>query len=269
MVAAMKEHKRGIIMKVLGIDLGSRSVKVAVLENKEIVHSDIIDTHLFYKNHCENIDGKININFENLKIDGIEKIVSTGYGRNNINIIGAEIITELKAHTYGAIWQTDHTTFTLLDVGGQDSKVICIKNGKMIDMVLNDKCAASCGRYLENMATVMGMTITEAEKYYIEPIELSSTCAVFGESELIGRISEGHSLKRIAAGVNYSLFKRIKPLIERFPNETLVITGGVAKNEALVHFIKKELGFINAVIPKEPQLNGAIGCCIYATGGKL
>jgi len=251
-------------MKVLGIDLGSRSVKIAVFENETLLHSDIIDTYLFYREFCENISGSINISLESLKIKDIDKIVSTGYGRNNIKVKNSEIITELKAHMLGALWQTSLHTFTLLDIGGQDCKVISVKNKKIIDMVLNDKCAASCGRYLENMSNIIGIKIQETEKYFNDPVELSSTCAVFGESELIGRISEGCSIECIAAGVNYSLFKRIKPLIERFPNETLVITGGVANNIALMHFIKKELGFSNVIIPKEPQLNGAIGCCVYA-----
>lgn len=250
-------------MRILGIDLGSRAVKIAVFENEELSSDRVIDTAGFYRDYCRNAGGRIDIDFERLGLGCFDKIISTGYGRNNVNIAGAEVIVELKAHTWGAVYQTGRDRFTLLDIGGQDSKVISVRGGRMADMVLNDKCAASCGRYLENMAAVLGIDLSEMEKYSGEPVELSSTCAVFGESELIGRISEGYSMERLAAGVNYSLFKRIKPLIERFPGEVLVVTGGVAKNQALLEFIRQELAFREVIVPGRPQLNGAMGCCAY------
>jgi len=250
-------------MKIVGIDLGSRSVKIAVFEDDNFILGKVYDTAAFYRDYCSNENNIIKVDFSKLDIDNIEKIISTGYGRNNVNVNNAEVITELKAHTFGALWQTGLKDFTLLDIGGQDSKVISVKNGRMIDMVLNDKCAASCGRYLENMANVIGISIDEMKKYYNDPVELSSTCAVFGESELIGRISEGYAVPQLAAGVNYSLYKRIKPILARFPADNLVLTGGVANNEALIHFIKWDLGWGEIVVPKEPQLNGAIGCCAY------
>ncbi|OQA14527.1 MAG: R-phenyllactate dehydratase activator [bacterium ADurb.Bin363] len=250
-------------MRILGIDLGSRAVKLAVFEDNKLELWKIFDTASFYRDFCENRHQKISIDIGKLDIGEVEQIISTGYGRNNINVSNAEVITELKAHTYGAVWQTGLKDFTLLDIGGQDSKVISVKKGKMVDMVLNDKCAASCGRYLENMATVIGISIDEMKKYYNEPVELSSTCAVFGESELIGRISEGYTTDRLAAGVNYSLYKRIKPLIARFPSDCLVLSGGVAHNEALIQFIKSDQDFREIIVPDNSQLNGAIGCCVF------
>ena len=250
-------------MRVLGIDLGSRAVKLAVFEDKNLILSRIIDTANFYRDFCSNFNNRISINFEKLGIGSFDKIISTGYGRNNVNVENAEVILELKAHAFGAILQSGLENFTLLDIGGQDSKVLSIKNRKMVDMVLNDKCAASCGRYLENMANVLGISLDEMVNYFENPVELSSTCAVFGESELIGKISEGYTLERLAAGVNYSLFKRVKPLVERFQDVNLVITGGVAKNTALIKFAALELEFEKVMVPENPQLNGAIGCCYY------
>ncbi len=250
-------------MKTVGIDLGSRSVKIAIFEDDSFTSSKIIDTAEFYRNYCSSIGGKLVVDFERIGIDGIDNIVSTGYGRNNVNIAAAKVIVELKAHMHGAKHQTGLNEFTLLDIGGQDSKVISVKKGKMADMMLNDKCAASCGRYLENMSAVLGIDIATMGRYYKDPVELSATCAVFGESELIGRISEGYSIEQLAAGVNYSLFKRIKPMLERFISDTLVVTGGVACNEALLSYIKNETAFENIRVPDEPQLNGAIGCCAY------
>ncbi len=250
-------------MVILGIDLGSRSVKIAIMENGRICFRQIFDTSYFYRNYCSNIDKKLNIYIENLYQDPIDKIISTGYGRNNVDVSNSEKIIEVKAHAYGAIYQTDLKNLTLLDIGGQDSKVISIKNGRIVDIALNDKCAASCGRYLENMAQVLGIDFEEIQKHYMDPVPLNSTCAVFSESELIGKISEGYSLQSLAAGVNYSLFRKVRYLIEKFPQDVLVVSGGVAKNNALIKFIQKELSFKDIVIPNEPQLNAAIGCCIF------
>ncbi|TYQ16152.1 UNVERIFIED_CONTAM: putative CoA-substrate-specific enzyme activase [Acetivibrio alkalicellulosi] len=250
-------------MRILGIDLGSRSVKLVIFENNTFVEQKIYNTSFFYRNFCSIMDKKIVILFDSLGMGNFDRIISTGYGRNNVNVDNAEIILELKAHTYGATYQTKLQEFTLLDIGGQDSKVISVKEGRMVDMVLNDKCAASCGRYLENMANVLEISIDELVKHQNNPVSLSSTCAVFGESELIGKISEGYSVEQLSAGVNYSLFKRLKPLIERFSGKSIVITGGVAQNKALVSFIKSELNFSSVIVPQFPQLNGAIGCCYY------
>lgn len=250
-------------MAVLGFDIGSRAVKVVSFNNGNFQKSLIFDTFDFYKNYCTYMEGKIFVDFDKLDLGKGDRIVSTGYGRNNINIDGAEAITELKAHTFGAIWQTGLNDFTLLDVGGQDSKVIHINNKRIMDMILNDKCAASCGRYLENMAKVIGLNVGEIACFSQNPVDLSSTCAVFAESELIGKISEGYTAEILAASINYSLFKRIKPLIERFPAENIVVTGGVASNNALLEFIKNETDFKEAIVPRYPQLNGAIGCCVY------
>jgi predicted CoA-substrate-specific enzyme activase len=253
-------------MKVLGIDLGSRTVKIVLFEDNELIHYRIFETSEFYKDFCRKSDKKIHVDFGNLNLGEFDKVVSTGYGRNNVNVDGAEVILELKAHTLGAVRQTGLQDFTLLDMGGQDSKAILVRQGRVSDLLLNDKCAASCGRYLENMANLLGMKLREVEKHFDNPVELSSTCAVFAESELIGRISEGFSLAELAAGINHSLFKRIKPLIERFPSPNIVITGGVAENKALIQFIKTQSIFDNVIVPKYPQINGAIGCCMHVIG---
>lgn len=255
-------------MKIIGIDLGSRSVKIVVFKKNNLIESKVFNTSFFYRNYCFTMGGKISIDFDRLNLRGFEKIISTGYGRNNVNVENAEVILELKAHAFGAMWQTNLENFTLLDIGGQDSKVISIKDSRMVDMILNDKCAASCGRYLENMATVMEISINELVKHSKNPVQLNSTCAVFGESELIGKISEGFSIEELAAGVNYSLFKRIKPLVERFPEGHLVVTGGVAKNQAFIKYVKSDLGFKQVTVPLHPQLNGAIGCCFHYFKGK-
>ncbi|MDF2524620.1 MAG: 2-hydroxyglutaryl-CoA dehydratase [Clostridiales bacterium] len=247
-------------MSVLGIDLGSREVKIVVMHNKKVVKKLKISTMSFYRDYC-NYDGKLSVNLEKLDIGDFTAAVSTGYGRNNTDLSRFKAINELKAHVYGVFYQTGLQEFILLDVGGQDVKVVKVENGVITDLELNEKCAASCGRYLENMASVLEIPITELFKYYQEPVELNSTCAVFSESELIGKIAEGVELKRLCAGVNYSLYKRLHPLLSGFPSKKLILSGGVAYNTALIKNLEKD--YEEILVVDDPQFNGAIGCCFY------
>ncbi len=246
-----------------GIDLGSRSVKLVLADDKELRVSKVYETVEFYREYGRREAGGLVIDFPALGLGKVSKVVATGYGRNNVNIVNASVITELKAHTLGAEWQTGLNDFTLLDLGGQDSKVIKVRNGKMAGFETNDKCAASTGRYLENMAAVLGISLDELSRYTDNPVELNATCAIFGESELIGRIVEGYSIPELAAGVNYTIFKRIKPMLNSLKSEIVVFTGGVALGAAIRKIIEQELG-VKIVVPQYPQLNGAIGCVVYA-----
>lgn len=253
---------------VCGIDLGSRSAKIAILERAtendelQVKRLERLDTIKFYREYGRKIEGKLVVDFNALGLPKVDMLISTGYGRNTLEVAGGETIPELKAHVKGAIFQTGLKDFTLVDLGGQDSKIIQVKKGRMLDFLTNDKCAASSGRYLENMATILGFTLEELGKHSQDPVELSSTCAVFGESELIGKIVEGEPLSRLAAGVNATIVKRILPLIRSYPGEVIVFTGGVAHNQAIQELLKEGTGR-EIVIPKEPQFNGAIGCAVY------
>ncbi len=245
-----------------GIDLGSRSVKLVMLEGETVTHTRVFETVQFYRDYGRRTEDGLLVDFTAIGAGQVQGIVATGYGRNTIDIVGAQVIAELKAHTLGAIWQTGLTEFTLLDLGGQDSKVIKVRKSKMVDFSTNDKCAASTGRYLENMAAILRISLDELTGYWENPVELSATCAIFGESELIGRIVEGYSTAELAAGVNYTIFKRIKPMLTSLASDTVVFTGGVAKGAAIKRLLEEELG-VRVVVPEYPQLNGAIGCAVY------
>lgn len=252
---------------VCGVDLGSRSVKIAVMEGErpkeaQITRLERVDTIKFYREYGRKQEEKLKVDFAALGLSDVDRVVSTGYGRNTLELAGGEAIPELKAHVLGAVWQTGLRDFTLVDLGGQDSKIIQVSKGKMVDFLTNDKCAASSGRYLENMAAVLGITLEELGRYDADPVELSSTCAVFGESELIGRIVEGYPVSKLAAGVNATIIKRILPLLRSFPGKTLIFTGGVAHNPAVRKLLEEGSGR-EVIVPPEPQFNGAIGCCIY------
>ncbi|PAB56797.1 acyl-CoA dehydratase activase [Anaeromicrobium sediminis] len=255
-------------MKILGIDLGSREVKIALMENKEVIKTFKISTMSFYRDYCT-YDEKIIVNLDKLKIKDVDIYVSTGYGRNNTDLSKFKAINEIKAHVYGAIYQTDLKDFILLDVGGQDVKIVKVEKGIITDLELNEKCAASCGRYLENMANVLEIDLDEMSKYYKDPVELNATCAVFSESELIGQIAKGVDIKRLCAGVNYSMYKRLRPMLTKFRGKKLVLVGGVSKNEAIEKYLVNDYDEIIKV--SNPQFNGAIGSCYYGekvNGGK-
>ncbi len=254
---------------ICGIDLGSRSVKIALMrsqieeEDFKILRLESLDTIRFYREYGRKQGDKLVVDFKALGLPEVDRLVSTGYGRNTLELAGGEAIPELKAHVLGAIYQTGLKDFTLVDLGGQDSKIIQVRKGKMVDFMTNDKCAASSGRYLENMANILDMSLEELGQYAEAPVELNSTCAVFGESELIGKIVEGFPLAELAAGVNATIVKRILPLLRSFSGDDLVFTGGVAHNHAVGRLLEAGSGK-RIVIPQEPQFNGAIGCCTYA-----
>ncbi|MBN1141591.1 MAG: 2-hydroxyglutaryl-CoA dehydratase [Deltaproteobacteria bacterium] len=248
----------------LGIDLGSRRVKVAALSGGTVAWLKTFDTIPFYRRFSRLEKDELVIDFQAAGIDcgppeAPHSVAATGYGRNTIRLRNALILPEIQAHCRGARFQTGLSDFTLLDLGGQDTKVARVEKGLLADFVMNDKCAASSGRYLENMATVLDIPLEELSRHTADPVLLSATCGIFGESELIGRILEGHPLEKLCAGVNQALLKRILPMLRPFPLDVLIVTGGVAHNDALMAMLRQATG-ARLMIPEHPTHNGAIGC---------
>jgi len=253
-------------MRTLGIDLGSRRIKMIALEGNQILWFKSFDTIPFYKQFGGIRKGKLTIDFNALGID-LQKdgtatpVVATGYGRNNIDLENARVIPEIQAHCKGAEFQTGLSSFTLLDMGGQDTKVARVENGLLVDFIMNDKCAASSGRYLESMAGVLDISLEELSRHFQKPLPLNATCGIFGESELIGKIIEGHPLEQLCAGVNNALLKRVLPMLRAFDKDVLVVTGGVAKNGALIRLLEASTKS-RVIVPPHPQFNGALGCAV-------
>jgi len=255
-------------MNGFGIDLGSRQAKFAAIENEELLWLKDFPTIPFYRQFGSVTDGTLQLDFAAMGISGEIRldetpVIVTGYGRNTLALADATIVPEIQAHIAGARWQTGLEDFTLLDLGGQDSKVARLENGILTDFVMNDKCAASSGRYLENMATVLEVSLEELSQHRANPVPLDATCGIFGESELIGKIIEGNSVESLCAGVNQTLIKRVMPMLHRFPRDTIVLTGGVAKNAAFRQMLQ-DAASADIVVPEHPQHNGAIGCALLA-----
>ncbi len=257
----MKAHdeKPGI---VLGIDLGSRNVKLCSADaNGAVIEKACYETMSFYRSYGKNSGEGFILDLKALGFPENTPVMATGYGRMAASLGGAENVSELTAHFLGARHQTGLEDFTLLDMGGQDYKVMQIAGGSLADMATNDKCAASTGRYLENMARVLGMTVEELSAYHEYPVQLSATCAIFGESELIGLVVRGLPEKRLAAGVNRAVVERVLPLLDRMGSEVIVMSGGVALNRAVVRILGEETGR-EVIVVDDPLYNGAIGCCV-------
>ncbi len=250
-----------------GLDLGSRSVKMATaappfkLEN---LNFNIYNTIDFYRRYTLRQEDKIALDLPALGLNNLKGLCACGYGRQAAVLAMGKPISEIQAHALGACAQTKQDDFLLIDLGGQDSKIIRVKNGNVVDFSANDKCAAGSGRYLENMAAILGVSQEDLGEYSENPAPLAATCAVFGESELIGKIIEGLKLPALAAGVNYSVVRRLLPLLQRhLPAPEVFFSGGVANNRAIALLLERELGQKVSVLPN-PHFNGAIGCCFYA-----
>ncbi len=249
-------------MNALGIDLGSRHVKVCRMSEGAPASLRLFDTMAFYREYGITCGDGFAVDIGRLG-EETDPVVATGYGRMAAAIRGAVSISEITAHTLGAIRMTGLDTFTLLDMGGQDYKIVRIVEGIMADFATNDKCAASTGRYLENMARVLGITLEELGKHSSDPAPLSDTCAIFGESELIGLIVRGVPLPRLAAGVNATVVRRVLPFLDRMGDGIIVMSGGVALNPAVVTLLRAATGRTVVTVP-DPLFTGAIGCCVKA-----
>lgn len=246
----------------IGLDLGSRNVKLALMEAGRVTRLLQFDTIAFYREYGKRSGDSLTVDFAALGLNPAEaSLAATGYGRQAVNVAGALVIPEIKAHVYGAGHMTGLADFTLLDLGGQDSKVVLVRRGRPVDFLTNDRCAASTGRYLENMAAVLNISLEELSRHEQDPVELTSTCAIFGESELIDKVVQGCPIASLAAGVNHSIFKRVHPMLTKLASDTVVFTGGVAHNGALARLIGQKTGG-RVLIPENPEYAGAIGCCL-------
>jgi predicted CoA-substrate-specific enzyme activase len=227
----------------LGLDLGSRSTKYAFQRDGEVITGIVDTTDLIFREMIGYIPA------------GVE-VVSTGYGRNRVST--GRKIPEIRAHTVGALKSLDLDTFTLLDIGGQDFKVVRVENRGIKDFHMNDKCAAGTGRFLEKMSNMLRMPLDDLGAHRGSSKVLESTCSVFTETELISLMMEGATKDELAGGVIYSVYERIRPYLRMFPKDKIVFTGGVSKCTGLAGTIRDGID-VEVIVPDKAQFMGAIG----------
>jgi predicted CoA-substrate-specific enzyme activase len=247
-------------MVSIGIDIGSRTIGMVVLEDKKIILTDLQDTGY---NPIETA--------KQMTADATAKVTATGYGRHAARADFAnEIITEIKAHALGVNYHFPETR-TILDIGGQDTKVIMLDGeGHVTDFQMNDKCSAGTGKFLEVMAGALGYKLMEEfwrdSLLGVPGLNISSMCTVFAESEAISLLHRGLARRDIARALHVSAAEKAIGMLTRIGyEEPVVFTGGVAENGCIVTLLKEKLN--NAVlVPYNPQLVGALGAALAGLG---
>ena len=245
-------------MRAAGLDIGSRTVKLAVLEDGQIsLTRKALTSHDPLEAARELIKG--------VKYD---VIVATGYGRHLIKgHLDCPVISEIKAFALGA--KAIHPTCrVILDIGGQDTKAICLNDiGELSKFEMNDKCAAGTGRFLEIMANALSYTLEEFSRaaLYAERAEkINSMCTVFAESEVISITAQGAMRHEVALGIHKAIVSRSIGLLKRIaPPGEVFFAGGVALNECVRALIAEELNR-TVVVPPDPQIVGAFGAALHA-----
>lgn len=248
-------------MYQVGIDIGSTAAKVAVIKNAEIWKTFVLPTGWSSINTAKSIK-------ERLSDMGVEetnsRVVATGYGRISVPFAD-KTITEITCHAVGAKHFIGENT-TVVDIGGQDTKVISLEGGVVKDFTMNDKCSAGTGKFLEVMSNSLGVdvnTLTDLAKKG-SGIEITSMCTVFAESEVISLIGRGEKKENIAFGIVDSVIKKVNSLCSRHgESETYFLTGGLSRNTYILDELSKAIG--KKVETHElGRYAGAIGAAILA-----
>ena len=250
-----------------GIDVGSRTTKALVWDGDKVLYrSPLLSTGWSPEKSALQAYERIMRDAGGKKIS---RVVVTGYGRFSASFAG-ESVTEITAHARG-IGRLLPETRTLIDIGGQDSKAILLEEGGLvIDFAMNDRCAAGSGKFLEFLALTMDLSVQEfAQLAYASenPVQISSMCTVFAESELLSLLAEGASRADVAAGVHRSIALRVAQMTKTlYPDSPAAFSGGVALNRCMVKELARALG-IEVKVPEMPEYIGALGAAIIAREG--
>jgi predicted CoA-substrate-specific enzyme activase len=247
-------------MLTAGLDIGSRTIALVEWDGERAVREEVVFTGPDpLANSRRLIEGRV-----------YDRLVATGYGRHLAaeRDLAGEVMTEIKAYAIGA-----HHLYpdvqTVLDIGGQDSKVIRVRpDGSVAQFEMNDRCAAGTGRFLETMALALGLSVEQLGQHALDAegaaVRLSSVCTVFAESEVVALIARGESSQRVALGIHQAIVRRVGSMLRRLGvGERLVFAGGVARNVCMRQLLAQELATPLAV-PNNPQTVGALGAALYA-----
>ncbi len=251
-----------------GIDVGSVAAKAVILQGREILAYTVEPTGWSPKQAGRLVYEQA-LQKAGLLPGDVKGIVGTGYGRVAMDFVD-RAVTEITCHALGAnYWFPENNL--VIDIGGQDSKVILINNkGKVLNFVMNDKCAAGTGRFLQVMATTLGLELDQLEEMTAaEPVNINSMCTVFAESEVVSLLASGESKERIVSGLYHSVARRVATMTGSFGAvQGVTFTGGVAKNPGMQKILGEVLK-CPVSVPEEPQIIGALGAALLASGTGL
>jgi predicted CoA-substrate-specific enzyme activase len=249
-------------MRVIGLDIGSRTVKRATVEDGQLVEHHVMS----------NTHDPLSVCDELLSGHRADRVVATGYGRHlYAEHRDADVVTEIRAVTLGARHQVPGAR-TLLDIGGQDTKVIALDaGGSIAKFEMNDRCAAGTGRFLEVMATALSYPMAdfvEAGRTATGSQSINAMCTVFAESEVISSTARGTDRAELARGVHEAVARRATSMLRRLPLEDeILFCGGGALNACLHQLIASALGR-EVRRPPEPQILAALGAALSAGNGR-
>ena len=256
-------------MCYLGLDVGSLSCDAVLINLQgDVLASAVVPTG------ADNLRAIAEARDRVLEAAGvtpgrIEGTVSTGYGRNRV-ADRHKAVTEISCHARG-IRALNQEVDLLIDIGGQDSKVVLMgPGGKVLDFAMNDKCAAGTGRFLEAMARVLDLEIAamvELDQGAAGEVNISSTCTVFAESEVVSLVARGEAIREIVSGLNRSVASRTLSLLRRICSApqgvVTAMSGGVARNSGVVRALEQALGS-EIFVPADPDIVGALGAALIA-----
>lgn len=248
-------------MAFIGIDIGSTASKVVIMDDdrQSILYKKVMPSGWNSKETSLSIQNW----FEDLGFEtGQQRIIATGYGRVSVPYAD-KVVTEITCHAKGAAYLYGQDA-TIIDIGGQDTKIIVLQNGFVQDFIMNDKCSAGTGKFLEVMANRLGLDLDEMFDYAEKGkgIQISSMCTVFAESEVISLMGNGAPKEDIAAGVVNSIANKVVTLAHRKPAAPhYFLTGGFCHADYMVQKLKQML---NADVSTHPDSRyaGAIGACL-------
>lgn len=252
-------------MLTIGIDVGSITTKAAAIRNGALVRDLLFGTGYNAAQAGVNIFERLLAEMR-LERHDVHAVVATGYGRNSVRFAD-RAVTEITCHAAGAVFLNPRVR-TIIDIGGQDSKVIVLDEaGRVRDFAMNDKCAAGTGRFLDVMARALDLDLEAFGGFSARadnPAAISSLCTVFAESEVISLIAKGESRENIIAGIHDAISARVIAMGGRLDmTPPVMMTGGVARNSGVVRALEKKSGLSIEVSPRA-QVTGAIGAALIA-----
>jgi predicted CoA-substrate-specific enzyme activase len=252
-------------MITAGVDVGAATAKTVIVVDSEVLSHAIIPTGYNVARAADEVT-KAALEQTERSFADLDFIVATGYGRNGVSF-AHKTASEIICHARGVNFLIAAAR-TVIDIGGQDSKVIGVReDGTVSDFVMNDKCAAGTGRFLEVMAGVLGLDIEEMGPISLtskEPCLVSSTCTIFAETEMVSLRADGRTREDLVAGIHRAVASRVMVMGRTVGyKEQVVFTGGVAKNIGVKNSLEAGIG-LPILIPKEPQIMGALGAALLA-----
>ncbi|EFI41747.1 MULTISPECIES: acyl-CoA dehydratase activase [Peptoniphilus] len=248
----------------MGIDIGSTASKCVILKDgKELIAKAVIDVGAGTSGPTRAM--KSVLDEANLKREDIAFIMATGYGRNALEEADFQM-SELSCHAKGAYFLFPRV-HTIIDIGGQDAKALKIGDGGVLEnFVMNDKCAAGTGRFLDVIARVLEVDVSDLQDLdakATKEVAISSTCTVFAESEVISQLAQGTSIEDIVRGIHFAIASRVGSLAKRVGLvDDVIMTGGVALNKGMVRALEENIGHKIKTSPL-CQLNGALGAALF------